>query len=161
VAEGRAQGVLVQLADDLAAGADPLGGLHCVLERGQRLRLWPDDPAGQAAGHEGPGDLQHLPVTVGDNQADAGALALEHRVGGDRRAVHEMADGGGVDGRRLAHLLEAGEHADRRVGRRGGRLGPVGLAGVLVDEQQVRERAAHVYSQSVCHVRLLRRRMAC
>jgi hypothetical protein len=37
-----------------------LDRLHRVLQRGERLGLGPDDPVGQPAGNERPGDLQHL-----------------------------------------------------------------------------------------------------
>jgi hypothetical protein len=53
--------VLVELADHRPVAGDPLVDLHGVLQRGQRLGLGPDDPAGQPAGDERPGDLQDLP----------------------------------------------------------------------------------------------------
>ena len=71
-------------------GTDASDDLDGVLQVGQRLGLRPDDPAGQAAGHEGPGDLQHLAEAVGGHQADPGPLALQDRVGRDSRAVQHL-----------------------------------------------------------------------
>ena len=37
-------------------------------------------------------DLEHVAEALGGDQADAGALALQHGVGRDRRAMHEAGD---------------------------------------------------------------------
>jgi hypothetical protein len=108
-------------------------------------------PAGQPAGHEGPGDLQHLPEALRGDQADGGALALEDRVGGHGRAVQHRRDVGQLDARLGARLADAGEHADRLVGRGGGGLGPPGAAAALLDQQDVGEGASDVDSEPVAH----------
>ena len=112
------QVVLVERRHHVALGADPLDGLDRVLEGGERLGLRPDDPAGQAARHERARHLQHLPVALGHDQADPGALALEHGVGGDGRAVQHLADlrrGRRPPARRPCRC----RRARRRTGRRG------------------------------------------
>ena len=54
-----------------------------------------------------------------------------------------------IDAGALADALDAIQHADGLVGRSGGHLGGPGLARFLVDQQQVRERAADVYTQTI------------
>ena len=144
VAELLAQIVLVQLANDLAAGAGALLRLDSELQRRQRLGLGPDDPAGEDAGHEGAGDLQHLPVALRGDEADPGALALQDGVGGNRRAVHHVSDCGRLDAGVIAHPLDAAEHADRGIVRGGGHLRAEGAAARFVDQQEIGERAADI-----------------
>jgi len=143
--------VLVQLAHDRAVAADPLGHLDRVLQRGQRLRLGPDDPPGQTARHERPGDLQYLPEALGGDQPDLRALALQDRVGGHGRAVQQVGDRAAVHPGLRADQVDAVPYPGRLVLRRGGRLGPPGRSGLLVDEQHVGEGAADVYPQAIAH----------
>ena len=144
VAELLTQVVLFQLAHGLAARAGALVRLDGELQRRQRLGLGPYDPAGEDAGHEGAGDLKHLPVALRGHDADARALAFQDGVGGDRRAVHHVGDLGRLDAGVVAYPLDAVEHADRGVVRGGGHLRAEGAAARLVDQQQIGERAADV-----------------
>lgn len=148
-AQALAQRRFVQRAHDLTLGADALVGLDGAGQRRHRQRLVVDDPAAEAAGHEGARDLQHLLVALGGHQAAARAGAGEHGIGGHRSAMHGMVDRGGIDAGTLADALDAVQHADGLVGRSGGHLGGPGLARFLVDQQQVRERAADVYTQTI------------
>src|SRR5262249_19412915 len=122
-----------------------------VTQRGQRLRLGPDDPPGQAARHERPGDLQYLPEALGGDQPDLRALALQDRVGGHGRAVQQMGDLAALHPGLRADQVDAVPYPGRLVLRRGGRLGPPGRSGLLVDEQHVGEGAADVYPQAIAH----------
>jgi hypothetical protein len=147
--------VLVELADDGAVAGRALGHLDGVLQRGQRLGLGPDDPAGQPARHEGPGDLQHLAEALRGDQADGGALALQDRVGRHRGAVQHLGDLAQLDPGFRADLADPGQHADGLVGRGGGGLGPPGGAAGLLDQQHVGEGAADVDTEPVGHGSLL------
>jgi hypothetical protein len=147
--QARAQGSLVELADDDAARIDALVGLDRQFQRREQRPLVVDHPAAEAAGHEGPCHLQHLAVALGGDEADASALAFEHGIGRHGRAVHHVRDALRIDGVALAQAGDAVEHADRRIGRRGRHLARVGLAGALVDQQQVGEGTADVDPQSV------------
>jgi hypothetical protein len=144
-------GVLVELAHHRAVAGDPAGHLDGVLQRGQWLGLGPDDPAGQPAGDERPGDLQHLPEALGGDQPDGRALALQDRVGGHRRPVQDVRDGGPVDAGLLADLVDAVQHPDRLAVGGGGRLGPPGGPGALVDEEHIGEGAADVDPEAIAH----------
>ena len=133
-------------------GVHPLDRLDGVLQVGQRLRLRPDDPAGQAARDEGPGDLQHLAEAAGHHQPDPGALALQDRVRRDRGAVQHVRDLGRARSRRPHRPSRCRRSTPTRlVLRRGRGLGPVGGAGRLVHEQQVGERAADVHAEPIGH----------
>ena len=143
--------VLVQPANDIAARAGALLRLDGELQRRQRLGLGPDDPAGEDAGHEGAGDLQHLPVPLGGHEADAGALPFQDGVGRDRGAVHHVGDRGRLDARVIAHPLDAVEHADRGILRGGRNLRAVGAAARFVDQQEIGERPADVHPQTKRH----------
>ena len=54
-----------------------------------------------------------------------------------------------VDARTLADAKDAVEDADRLIGRRGGDLGGPGLPRFFVDQQQIRECAADIYTQTI------------
>ncbi|TCM50457.1 hypothetical protein EV648_102501 [Kribbella sp. VKM Ac-2568] len=143
--------VLVELGDHVALSTDPAAHLDGVLERGERLGLGPDDPAGQAAGDERPRDLQDLSEAVGGDQSDPRALAFEDRVRGDRRTVEHLADLGHRDAGRGTRALDAPQYSDRLVLGGGRGLGPVRLPGVLVDQQNVGERPPDVHAEPVGH----------
>jgi hypothetical protein len=63
--------------------------LYRVLESGERLGLGPDDPTRQTARDERTRDLENLAEAVRGDEADASTLALEDRVGRDRRTVQD------------------------------------------------------------------------
>ena len=149
--ELRADVGVVELADHRAVAGDALVDLDGVLQRGERLRLGPDDPAGEPARHVGAGDLQHLAEALGGDEPDRGALALQDRVGRDGGAVQHLRDVRQRDARRRAHPADAVEHADGLVGRGGGGLGPPGRAGRLLHEQHVGERPADVDAEPISH----------
>jgi hypothetical protein len=89
-------------------------------------------------------DLQDRLVALGGDEADPVELALEQLVGGHRRPVADRADRAAVQAQLAQHLLHAGEEAVGRVAgsRRG--LGGGDLAGLLVDGDDVGERAPGV-----------------
>ena len=142
---------LVQLPDQRAVRGDALVDLDGVLQRGERLRLRPDDPAGEPTRHVGAGDLQHLPEALRGDEPDGGALPLKDRVGGDRRAVQHLRDVRQGDARLLAHPGDTGAYPDGLVrrGRRG--LRPPGAPADLLDEEHVGEGPADVDSEPVAH----------
>jgi hypothetical protein len=137
---------LVERLVHLALGVDPAADLHGVFEQGQRRGLGPDDPGCQAAGHQGAGDLHHLPKAPGGHQADAGALAFQDGVGGHRGAVQEDLDlarldlGAGADGLQADH-----DSLGAVVGRRGRLVAPE-VARLVVEQEQVGERAPDIHA---------------
>jgi hypothetical protein len=104
----------------------------------------PDDPPGKSAGHEGAGDLQDLAEPAGGDQPDPGSLALQDRVGGDRRPVQHRAHLGQRDASRLAGSLHPPEHTDGLVMWCRGGLRPPRVTGRLVHEQDVSEGATDI-----------------
>ena len=148
-AQALAQRRLVQAANHFALGADALVGFDGQRERRHRQRLVVDHPAAEAARHERARDLQHLLVALGGHEAATRARTGQHRIGGDGGAMHHVIDFLRIDARIRADALDAVQHPDRLIGRRGGNLGRPGLAGLLIDQQQVRERAADIYTQSI------------
>ena len=97
-----------------------------------------EQPVGRRAG--APSELQHVAEAARRDQAGAREPALEHRVGGDRGAVDDQVDV--VDGpaRRPQHV----EHADGGVRGRARRLADLDRAVALVDDHEIRERAADI-----------------
>jgi hypothetical protein len=132
---------LVKRADDRAARVHAFVGLDRQFQRRQQRPLVVDHPAAQAPRHEGTRHLQHLPVALGGDEADARALAFQYGVRRDRRAVHHMGDALRVDGVALAQAGNAVEHADGRIGWRGRHLARIGFARRLIDREQVGEGA--------------------
>ena len=101
------------------------------------LGLHPEIGIAVAFGHRLAGDLQDVPEARGDDQAERVDLALQQRVGRDRRAVRDAGDAV----RRRADLL-AGSRARRapepmrRIGRRARHLGD-GIAPDAVSTQTI------------------------
>src|SRR6185437_16681517 len=150
--ELRADVGVVELADHRAVGGDALVDLDGVLQRGEGLRLGPDDPAREPARHVGTGDLQHLAEALGRDEPDRGALALQDRVGGDGGAVQHLRDVRQGDARLVTDLRDAVAHADGLVGGRGGGLGAPRRPASFLHEQHVGERPADVDAEPIRHV---------
>ena len=92
ILDGGANLVGVDGLRDLTARGRTTTHLTNVPDVDERLRLVPDDPAGDGAGGPRAGDLEDVPETLRHQEADARALALEHRVRRDRRAVQHGPD---------------------------------------------------------------------
>src|SRR5690606_3354499 len=101
---------------------------------------------------------------LGGDQADPCPALLQDRVGRDGGAVEHLPDLAGIDPGGGTDCLDAPEHADGLVVRRRGGLLAEGLAGLLVDQQDVGEGSSDVDAEPVAHLcsfeqgsRLLRR----
>ena len=149
--------LLVDLDDGLAARPHPLHGLARVGERGGRVGLDHDDPAASRSRRLQARQVEDLGEPLGRDQPDPGALRLEHGVGGDRRAVEDVAEVADGDARLLADPADADEDALRRVGGRRRRLHPVLRARPFVtDQEEIRERPS-TSTPSLNAIPLLRR----
>ena len=102
-------------------------------------------------------DLEDVAEALGRDQRGPGDAALDDRVGGDGRAVGDVAEFGGVRVGGGQDPVGDVEEADARVGRRRGHLVDARRAGLLVDEDRVGERAADVDAEAVAHQRRARR----
>ncbi len=96
--------------------------------------------------------MEDLREALRRDQADPGALRLEHRVRRHRRPVQDVAEVADRDARLLADPAHADEHALRGIRRGGRRLHTVLRAGTVVpDQEEVGERPPHVDSEPECH----------
>ena len=91
VADDRLDLRLVDRDDGLAARVHPLDRLARVGERGGRVGLDHDDPARKRPRRLRAREVEDLLEARRRDQADAGALRLEHRVRRDGRAVQDVA----------------------------------------------------------------------
>ncbi len=85
-------GLLVDRFDDRTVCADPLGHLVHVARVRQRLRLLVHHEPEQRAGRPRLGEVQDVPETLRDDEADEGAAPLEHGVGRDGRPVEDRVE---------------------------------------------------------------------
>ena len=67
--------------DHIAARIDALADAAGQFEVGERIGLLHDNPAGQRSGRLRPREMQDLLEVLRDQQADSGALGLQHDVG--------------------------------------------------------------------------------
>src|SRR5947208_8294699 len=86
-----------------------------------------------------PPHLDHVAKTLGRDDPDATALALDERVGGDRSAVHDRVEVSGA-----SELPEPVEEADRLIAAVRRNFGDAQIARRLVVAKEIRERAADV-----------------
>ena len=150
ILDGGANLVGVDGLRDLTARGRTTTHLTNVPDVDERLRLVPDDPAGDGAGGPRAGDLEDVPETLRHQEADARALALEHRVRRDRRAVQHGPDRTGIDSGAFDRLEDPAHDALGRVARRR-HLGQHRWAAVEGHEQDVGERSADVDADEVGH----------
>ena len=149
---------LVDGDDRLTVRVHPLDRLPRVCERGRRVGLDHDDPARQRARRLRAGEMEDLAEALRRDQTDAGAFRLQHGVGGDGRAVEDVAKVSDADVGLFADPPHADQDALGGVVRRRRGLHAVEAAAVpLGHEEEVGERAADVDPQPVCHLAVLSR----
>ena len=148
--DGCAHRVLVERLDHVAVGSHPLRDAVGPPQGHERVRLDHAHPGVQRAGRPRPREMQDLLVTGGGEQTALGALLLEDHVGHDRAAVQDQREVGRGDAARLAGLLHARDHPRGLIFRCREDLRDRQLAGVLRQEQHVREGAAHVNPKLQC-----------
>ena len=140
------QGFDVELTHHRAVGAHALVRFDGQRQRRNRQALVVDHPSAQATRNEGTGDLQYLPVTLGGHQSNSRTGAGQYGVGRHCRSVHYVGNFARIDPCVAANAADAVGHADRRILRRAGHFRGVGLPGLLVDQEQVGKRTAHIHA---------------
>ncbi len=113
-ARGGAHARLVERPQLLAEEIEPPADLADVAKRHDPFRLHPEIRIAVALRHRLAGDFQDMAEAFGDDQAEAGDLALQQRVGRDRGAVRQhrqIVDAG-------AAFAEDGMHAAHQRNRR-------------------------------------------
>jgi hypothetical protein len=136
----RAHRRLVQRQSHLAVHVDALRHGQAQGARHQRLRLLDGQVVLVVAALVG--DIEHVAEPLGRDQRRARAAPLDHRVGGERGAVHEHVDVGEAQPRVAEDDAHASEHALLRPDRRGEHLAREALSACL--ENHVGERAADI-----------------
>ena len=143
----------VERLEDVAVGVGALAHLGAQLARDQRLEL-----AGQAEQlrPRAARELEDVAEALRRDEPATRALALEHGVGRDRRAVDHA-----LRAREIAlQRLQAGHEADRLVVRRARHLRDRERAGRRIEHQAVGERAADVDADDQSGTSCARRRSA-
>ena len=108
---------------------------------------------GERAGRLRAGQMQDLTEPLRRDQADAGALRLEHGVRRDGSAVEDVLQFVDADPRLVADPANAGEHALGRIMGRGRRLdAELPAAVALRYEEEIGEGATDVDPQPVRHL---------
>ncbi len=145
LARGVPDGVLVEGHEDLAARAEALRHLEASPSRHERCRT----PVEHVVHLEeiAASDLEDVAEALGRDEARPGPCSLEERIDADGRAVDDEA----AVRELRARLVDAAEHAVEQIARRAERLAGGDGARGLVEHDQVREGAADVDADSLCH----------
>ena len=141
---GGAHAFLVERPQLLAEKIQPAADLADIAQRHDALRLHPEIGIAVALRHRLPGDLENVAEAVGDDQAEAGDLALQQRVGRDRRAVREhgkIVDAGAPF---AENGMDAAHQRNGRICRRRRHLGHPHRAGSIIDTDDVGKGAAGI-----------------
>ena len=129
---------LIQGGDHLAVGAYAFGDIEGIAARHHRLGLAVVNVVDGAPAL--PLQREQVAESLRREERHLRAFALEHRVGGDGRAVHEI--GGGIQ--RQTRLVERGNRAQVRRRRRARHLGDAHAA--CLEGHEIGERAADLDS---------------
>ncbi len=103
----------IERADYVALGVDALIRFYCQLERRHERCLDIADPAAETARTERARHLQHLPVALGGNEPDPGALSRQDGVGRNRSPVHDLVDLCRINVRLVADAVDTVQDANR------------------------------------------------
>jgi hypothetical protein len=79
-------------------------------------------------------DLEHVLETFGGQQQAFGELAFEHRIGGDRRPMHQKPDVGQYEIEAIGGLAQALHQSARRIGECGGDFPAMDFIGSSVED---------------------------
>ena len=141
LADRRVDGGLVERLEHLAARQHALADFQGQVAVDQRLRPVEEEIEGFDA--VGAADGVDVAETGGGQQRGAGALALQHGVDGDGRAMQDFVDDGGL----AVGELDAGGDAAGRVRRNRRCFRGHDLAVDIAD--QVGERASDIHADNV------------
>ena len=151
---GGADLVLVERRDRRAVGSHSLADTVGAPQRHQRIGLDHAHPGVQRTGRPGARQMQDLLVAGGGDQAAGGPLLLEDHVGDDSAAVQDQREIGRRHAARLTRLPHARDHAGGLVFGCREDLRDRELAGLLGEQQHIRECATNVDSELQCHYSL-------
>ncbi len=138
----RAHGVVLERSQHLAGRPEPFGDGHRAVARHERLRLL-ELRVVQGGPHLA-GDLEQVAEPLGRDEAATCDLALDDRVGRDRRRVDDEPDLRRGDAAVLEGAIHRLHEAFGGIGRRRQHLRDRDRARLLVDQRRVGEGAADV-----------------
>ena len=134
---------LVQRLQDFTIESRAFRHLETVPGAYRALRFHPGVGVGQAGGAV-PRDLQYIPEPLGHQQSNRGAPVFQHGIGGNGRAVKDMAHIAGVDAVGRQDFRQPRHEPHRWVAGRGwGLVDPLGV-GRRVTQNDVGERATDI-----------------
>ena len=139
---------LVERAHDLAPVVDALAHLQPPVAGNERRGLLPGEVV--EARHAQAADLEDVAEALGGEEARAGALPLQDRVGGDRGAVDDLADHRRVEPLLREEPADALHDATAQVVRRRRDLRREDAA-LLGEEHDIGERAADIDADAEPH----------
>ena len=142
LADDPPRAVLVERLAHRAVGQQPFAHLAAQVSRHEGRRRIDEQVVHVVATLVA--NLERVPEALGGEERRARALALDERVGGERRAVHDRADGARGSPRLLEERRDALLDRVRRVFRRGENLAHARGARRLVDHHEIGEGAADV-----------------
>ena len=147
--ERAAQAGGIERPVDGAVGQYAFAHRQHAVARDQRLR--PSRHQVIRIGHLEPRQFQHVDEILRREQAEANALALDHRVDADGGAVREIADVLRLDAEAAAELRQPGNDLAAGLLRRRQYLQRRQTACRLVEGAEIREGATDVDADSIAH----------
>ena len=150
---GAGHACFVQGTQDVALGVQAFG--HFLAEASGRQedgRFRGQDQVVHLVAHLA-ADFQDVAESLGRDQADAGTLAFQHRVGGNRGAMYETGDGRGGDAPVTLRHLQRREHRPGRIApRRWDLCDPHGA--IFQPAHDIRKCAADIHANFTVHARV-------
>ena len=140
---------LVERAKLLAAEIQPPAGLAHETQRHDAVGLHPEVRVAVALGHRLTRDLQNVPEALGNDQPERVDLALQQRIGRNRRAVRQAYDAAGNCRRPVEDGADAAHQRNAGIGRRARHLGDGDGARGGIDRNDIGKRAAGVDADPV------------
>ena len=137
--------ILVELLEHSSLGVDPLSDLANVRELDERLWLDVVEESEEWTRRPRLGEVKEVRPALGDEQANARSFSFEHRIRRNGGAVQNRVERLRRDAGPVVDLPCALEHANRLVSRCRRRLGEPERTGPVVVQEEVGERAAHIY----------------
>jgi hypothetical protein len=149
LADDPARVVLVEGLPDLAVGQEPLADFAAEPPRHEGRRRIDEEVVHVVAAFVA--NLERVTKALGGQERRPRALALDERVGRERRAVDDGPHGACGNRRLLEERTDALLDRVRRIFRRGEDLAHARGTACLVDDDEIGERAADVDAQARRH----------
>jgi len=146
---GLTHAVLVEGLIDAAVKEHTLPNAEDLIPADQRRRAAREQIV--RIGHLEPGHFEHVFECRRREEAEVDALALDDRIDPNRRAVGEIVDFIRRDAVSLAERRDAVDHFLARPVRSRQHFECMHRSRFLVKDAEIRERAANIYTYSVCH----------